>query len=194
MTRTLTIQTKSGDQEAQGEMIPRSPLAIHRAWVKPSRGVKWSRKDHGWTVSHVFTGLAIFPGHMMAGKSKAEVKRIASTWWNGCQDSTQEAFRNPAGTQETITSRTNSGDIYRLRVAIRPHYIAAEPAVQLEGKAVNAHTGEVRQVSIPDSYARGVMVEDQHDECSGPCECGPLEPDGECSKGWPSKLRAVGII
>ena len=58
--------------------------------------------------------------------------------------------------------------------------------------AVNEITGERRTVVVSLQHVRAVVMSDEHAECSGPCECGPLEPDAVCSNGWPTTNSLVG--
>lgn len=46
---------------------------------------------------------------------------------------------------------------------------------------------------VPDRLLRYEAVHGDFGECVGPCAC-QVEPDGVCANGWPSWLRAVGMI
>lgn len=64
--------------------------------------------------------------------------------------------------------------------------------MQLKGTAENYKTKERRPVAVSiatleKAAANGV------DRCTGPCRC-KVEPDGYCSKGWPSRMGALRII
>ena len=61
------------------------------------------------------------------------------------------------------------------------------------GLATNDQTAETRAVRLSEDIARRVTYEQEHATCSGPCCC-TVEPDGTCPEGWPSKLRAVGLV
>ncbi len=62
------------------------------------------------------------------------------------------------------------------------------------GIAKNLKTGEKRPVGMTEDTFESILFDCEHDECSGPCECYPLEQDGVCPNGWPSKSLAVGMI
>lgn len=56
----------------------------------------------------------------------------------------------------------------------------------------NKITGEIREGKV--SLKTLEKVSDTGiDKCCGPCKCS-VEPDGECAKGWPSRMQAAGII
>ena len=58
--------------------------------------------------------------------------------------------------------------------------------------AVNTKTGQTRPVVVSYKMAENAVM-DGVDRCSGPCRC-KVEPDGECDKGWQSRLITVGLI
>ena len=62
--------------------------------------------------------------------------------------------------------------------------------------AVNRVTGERRtftwDVVEQNRIALGLTL--QHDECTGPCRC-CVEPDLDaCTRGWPAKSLAAGLV
>ena len=65
---------------------------------------------------------------------------------------------------------------------------------EFEGIAYNAITNQQRIVEMSEDEVRDITFDIEFDSCSGPCKCHPLESDGTCSKGWPSKMQAVGLI
>ncbi len=60
---------------------------------------------------------------------------------------------------------------------------------------VNLGDGSKTTVSgfVDERHVRNVIFDIEHDECIGPCQC-TLEADGTCPNGYPSKLRAAGMI
>lgn len=75
----------------------------------------------------------------------------------------------------------------------RTHAGRKRKAEPFTGTAENEVTHERVKVSVTEAHVRAVLDEEESATCSGPCEC-PVEPDGTCSKFWPSRLRAVGVI
>lgn len=57
----------------------------------------------------------------------------------------------------------------------------------------NIATGETRYIKVPSIDTLERAMSDGIDRCVGPCRC-TIEPDGECPNGWPSRLRAMGMI
>ncbi len=81
----------------------------------------------------------------------------------------------------------------RVLYARRPRKAAPRKSALLTGTATNVHTGATRPASLTEAQAAAILSDEEHDTCSGECEC-PVEPDGECPKGWPSRMRAVGMV
>lgn len=65
-------------------------------------------------------------------------------------------------------------------------------SVDMQGQAMNKRTLKTRWVKVGLEALQQAMY-DGVDECSGPCEC-RIETDGTCENGWPSRMRAVGVI
>ena len=62
----------------------------------------------------------------------------------------------------------------------------------MEGKAKNTKTGAERTVKASEKQVERWIL-DSVVPCSGPCRC-DVEPDGVCPNGWPSRLRALGMV
>ncbi len=60
----------------------------------------------------------------------------------------------------------------------------------LVGTAKNRLTGETRAVKTGITTLEN--LQDIGDKCTGPCHCS-VEIDGHCSKGWPSRSKALGL-
>lgn len=60
------------------------------------------------------------------------------------------------------------------------------------GLARNTVTGETRKIIVTEQEAAEGILDAEPVLCSGPCEC-PIEPDGECCNGWPSRLLVAGL-
>ena len=58
---------------------------------------------------------------------------------------------------------------------------------------INRITGKVREIKLPSYVALIRATCDGVDRCTGPCRC-RIEPDGQCLKGWPSRLVAAGVM
>jgi hypothetical protein len=67
-----------------------------------------------------------------------------------------------------------------------------DDALVFSGIASNTRNPLTRPVEMTEDEVRDAMF-DSGCGCSGECECW-VEPDGECPYGWPSKLRAIGLI
>jgi len=171
---TATVQLKNGGNvvaEVAADVV--GFIAVHRS--RPA-------EFRAWTLTHVPTGCAIARAHTEAdaGELRAALLPHDARW----NFSDPEAARPLAAVVGPVIAAAYERDSLD----------DAEDAEELRATTTNRHTKERREFTYTLAELRGVVMGDADDECTGPCACSPLEPDGTCSKGWPSRCRAAGLI
>lgn len=59
--------------------------------------------------------------------------------------------------------------------------------------ARNKQTDELRTLEVDLEVLEDLVCNGSKDECCGPCRC-PVDWYDYCENGWPSRLKAAGIV
>jgi hypothetical protein len=70
---------------------------------------------------------------------------------------------------------------------------AVSGKADIRGTAVNTVTGEKRPVAMSERQVATLLNDEEHSTCAGEC-AHQIESDGVCPLGWPSQMRAVGMV
>lgn len=146
-----------------------------------------TQTNEGWSVSHVPTGMRV----ATFGTKRRAFDCTVGLWERMAAD-IRELYGQDCSSMRHATKlgRAMPRDIVRwianLQRADAADKSPSTTSTIVPVRVTNRLTGATRVVNVS-----ALDVFDDISICSGPCQCGPVEPDAEFDCGWPSLAETV---